>query len=405
MPNNVNLGIARTVQAALMHTTNNGLKFGRYGAMQAMLSPAVAELRTAISPYAPSDSTVVGWGDTPGREIPVPKVTVKTFPARVVAGYDERTRDLNGEDLSDPLTTEVVYDFYKEIKINRQLAREFFEPKAIEYMQRIVSGGMSEQIDPKYRVLLDRLGVQVMQDFDGGIAKPFETYILTSLIARIGKNAAFPSATTPTAAAPLVDVPTFNADRSLKADFWDFIRETKIANKITGRLLVIGGTLPSRAFGREGILAVNDAGFNWPAMFNRAPVDFYYDELIDSVYGAGQMLLIDSGAACAETFCYGDFPKFGDPTNSDDTVDGKAKIMFMNLPDDEAILQNVASSFIRDVDLRVTNKRDDNDFAKTTATIALPGGMYIRPNGWFTEDTGNILHGVSGIFAAKLTAS
>jgi hypothetical protein len=37
MPNNVNLGIARTVQAALMHTANNGLKFNRYGAAQAML--------------------------------------------------------------------------------------------------------------------------------------------------------------------------------------------------------------------------------------------------------------------------------------------------------------------------------------------------------------------------------
>lgn len=405
MPNNVNLGIARTVQAALMHTTNNGLKFGRYGAMQAMLSPAVAELRSAISPYGPSDSTSLGWGDTAGRDIPVPKVTVKTFPARLVTGYDERTRDLTGEDLSAPLTSEVVYDFYKEIKINRQISREFFEPKAIEYMQKIVSGAMTEQTDPKYRVLIDRLGIQVMQDFDGGIAKPFENYILTSLIARIGKNAAFPAATTPTAAAPLVDVPTFNTDRSLKADFWDFIRETKIANKITGRLLVIGGTLASRAFGREGILAVNDAGFNWPAMFNRAPVDFYYDELIDSVYGAGQILLVDSGAACAETFCYADFPKFSDPTNSDDTVDAKAKIMFMNLPDDEAILQNVASSFIRDVDLRVTNKRDDNDFAKTTATIALPGGMYIRPNGWFTSDNTNILYGVSGIFAAKLIAS
>jgi len=405
MPNNVNLGIARTVQAALMHTTNNGLKFGRYGALQAMLSPAVAELRSAISPYGPSDSTVVGWGDTPGREIPVPKVTVKTFPARVVTGYDERTRDLNGEDFSDPLTTEVVYDFYKEIKVNRQLAREFYEPKAIEYMQKIVSGAMSEQIDPKYRVLLDRLGIQIMQDFDGGIAKPFETYILTSLIARIGKNAAFPAATTPTAAAPLVDVATFNADRSLKAEFYDFIRETKIANKITGRLIVIGGTLASRAFSREGILAINDAGFNWPAMFNKAPFDFYYDELIDSVYGDGRILLVDSGAACAETFCYGDFPKFNDPTNSDDTVDAKAKIMFMNLPEDEAILQNVAHSFIRDVDLRVTNKRDDNDFAKTTATLGLAGGFHARPLGWFTSDNSSVLYGVSGIFAAKLTAS
>ncbi len=130
------------------------------------------------------------------------------------------------------------------------------------------------------------------------------------------------------------------------------------------------------------------------------------NELIDTVFGAGNILLIDSGAAAAETFTYADFAdKFGDPTNSDDTVDEKARIMFLNLPEDEATLQTVANSYIRDVDVRVTRKRDANDFVVTTATVALPGGMYIRPNGWFTEDTNNILHGVSGIFAAKLTAA
>lgn len=404
MPNNVNLGTARTVQAALMHTTNNGLKFGRYGAMQAMLSPAVAEVRNEISPYGPSDSTSLIWGNVVGRDIPVPKVTVKTYPARIVDGYDERTRDLNGESLSVPLEVPVVYDFYKEIKINRQIARELYEPKALEYMSRLVSGKINEIGDPKYRALVDRLALQVMQDFDGGIALPFEQYILSSLIARIGKNAARPAEVTPTAAAPLITVPTFNADGTLKMDFWDFIHETKIANKITGRLIMIGGTLPERAMRREGIVALNSAGYNWATMFNRFPVDFYYDEMIDVVYGAGNILLVDSGAAAAETFCYADFKdKFGDPTNSDDTVDEKGKIMFLNLPDDEATLQSVANSFIRDVDVRVTNKRDANDFAKTTATIALPGGFYARPLGWFTEDTTNILHGVSGIFAAKLT--
>lgn len=403
MPNNVNLGIARTVQAALMHTENNGLKFGRYGAMQAMLSPAVAGVRNEISPNNPSDTTSVAWGTTPGRDIPVPKVTVKTYPARKVTGYDERTRDLDGEDLSAALSVDVVYDFYKEIKINRQIAREFYEPKALEYMQRLVSSKMTETVDPKYRVLLDRLAIQIMQDFDGGIAKPFEQYILSSLIARIGKNAADPSAATPTTAAPLITVPTFNTDRSIKADFWDFVNETKIANKVTGNLIMLGGTLAQRAMRREGILAINDAGYNWGEMFNRTPVDFYYDELIDSVYGAGNILLIDSGAACAETFCYGDFEKFRDLTNSDDTVDAKAKIMFLDLPEDERVLQNVAKSFIRDVDIRTTRKRDENDLTKTTATVALPGGMYIRPNGWFTEDTTDVLHGVSGIFAAKLT--
>jgi hypothetical protein len=401
MPNNVNLGTARAVQAALMHTANNGLKFGRYGAMQALLSPAVAEVRNAISPYSPSDTTVVNWGDTPGREIQVPKVTIKTFPARVVEGYDERTRDLNGESISDPLSFDVVYDFYKEIKINRQIAREFYEPKALAYIESLVAGKISVP-NSQVNALVNRLALQIMQDFDGGIAKPFATHILTTLIARIGKNAAAPSASAPTAAAPLVDVPTFNADRTLKADFWDFINETKIANKITGRLLMIGGTLAQRAMRRDGIIAINDAGYKWEEMFNRTPVDFYYDELIDSVYGAGNVLLLDSGAAAAETFCYSDFPKFRDATNSDDTVDEKAKIMFLSLPEDERVLMNVAQSFIRDVDVRVTNKRDDNDFAKTTATIALAGGIYARPTGWFTDDTDNILHGVTGIFAAKL---
>jgi hypothetical protein len=403
MPNDVNLGTARTVQAALMHTKNNGLKFGRYGAAQAMLSPAVAEIRNEISPYGPVNSSSLIWGETPGRDILVPKVSVKTFPARIVTGYDERTRDLDADGMSDPLTAEVVYDFYKEIKITRQIARELYEPKALEYMNKIVAGTITEIGDPKYRALIDRLALQILQDFDSGIAKPFEQYVLSSLIARIGKNAAAPTAVLPTAAAPLVSVPTFNTDGSLKTDFWDFINETKIANKIQGNLIMIGGNLAQRAMRREGILAINDAGFNWPAMFNRTPVDFYYDELIDSVFGAGNILLIDSGAAAAETFCYADFKdKFGDPTNSDDTVDEKARIMFLNLPEDEAVLQNVADSFIRDVDVRVTRKRDENDFAKTTATIALPAGMYIRPNGWFTEDTTNILHGVSGIFAAKL---
>lgn len=406
MPNNVNLGTARIVQAALMHTENNGLRFSRLGAMQAMLSPAVASVRTQISPYGPKDATSLMWGNAPGRDILVPKVQVNTYPARLVTGYDERTRDLNGEDFSDPLTIDVTYDFYKEIKINRSIARELYEPKAIAYMESIVAGKMTESGDRKYNALLDRLALQVMQDFEGGVAIPFEQYILSSLIARIGKNAARPTANTPTAAAPVVTLPTFNADGTLKMGFWDFIRETKLANKITGRLIMIGGTLAERALAREGIVAINSAGYDWAKMFNRFPVDFYYDELIDTVFGAGNILLIDSGAAAAETFTYADFAdKFGDPTNSDDTVDEKGKIMFLNLPEDEATLQSVANSYVRDVDVRVTRKRDANDFTVTTATVALPGGMYIRPNGWFTEDTSNILHGVSGIFAAKLTES
>lgn len=404
MPNNVNLGVARTVQAALMHTKNNGLKFGRYGAAQAMLSPAVDEIRREISPYGQSDSTVVQWGDVPGRDIQVPKVTVKSFPARVVTGYDERTRDLNGEEISNPIGFDVVHDFYKEIKINRQIARELYEPKALEYIERLVRGEITEITDSRVRTLVDRLALQVIQDFDSGIAKPFELYVLTTLISRIGKNASDPSANTPSAAAPIISVPTFKADRTLKMDFWDFVNETKIANKITGNLIMIGGTFAQRALRRDGILALNDAGYDWRTMWNKFPVDFYFDEEIDSVKGNGEILLVDPGAAAAETFCYRDFERFNDPTNSDDTVDEKAKIMFMNLPEDEEILQNVANSYIREVDVRVTNKRDSNDFAKTTATVALPGGMYVRPTGWFTEDTSDVLHGVTGVFGAKLLA-
>ena len=404
MPNNVNLGTARAVIAALMHTRNNGLKMGRYGALQALLSPSVAEVRNEISPYGRTDGSNLIWGTTAGRDILVPKVTVNTYPARSVTGYDERTRDLDGEVLSNAVNTTVVYDFYREIKVTRNLARELYEPKALDYLEKFVNGQIMEIGDPKTRGLVDRLGMQIIQDFNAGIAAPTASWVLTSLIARIGKNAAFPTATTPTAAAPIVDVPTFNAEKGLKADFWDFIAETKQANKIKGDLIMIGGTLAARAMRREGILSVNEAGFDWKAMFQRMPVEFYYDELIDTLFGAGQILLIDSGAAAVETFCYYDFPnKFGDPTNSSDTVDEKARIMMLDLPEDEAILQNLATSFIRDVDVRVSRERDANDFTKTTATVALPAGMYIRPNGWFTSDTSNILHGVSGIFAAKLT--
>jgi hypothetical protein len=403
MPNNINLGTARAVVASLMHTRNNGLKFGRYGALQALLSPTVAEVRGEISPYGAVEGQGLAWGTAAGRQILVPKVTVNTFPARKVTGFTERTRDLDGELFSAALTSDVVYDFYREIKVNRSVAKELFEPSALDYLEKFVSGAISEIGDVRYRALLDRLGTQIIQDFNSGIAKPTANWVLSSLIARIGKNAAFPGTILPTAGAPIVEVPTFTAEKGIKADFWDFIQETKQANKIQGNLIMIGGTLAARAMRREGILSVNDAGFDWKAMFGRTPVDFYYDELIDTIFGAGQVLLIDPGAAAAETFCYNDFPQFVDDTNSDDTVDEKARIMFLDLPEDDIVLANTATSFIRDVDVRVTRKRDTNDFAKTTATVGLPAGIYIRPNGWFTSDNTDILHGVSGIFAAKLT--
>ena len=404
MPNNANLGSARTVIAALMHTQNNKFKMGRLGALQALLSPSFAEVRNEISPYGVQAQNGLGWKQPAGRDILVPAVTVNTYPARVVDGYDERTRDLNGEALSAPVSTEVVYDFYKEIKVNRSVARELYEPKAIEYMSQLLVGKINEIVDPRYASLMDRLGVQIMQDFNAGVALPANAYILSALIARIGKNAAAPTASSPSVGSPLVTVPTFESDKSLKVDFWDFIRETKDANKITGNLVMIGGTKAVRAMNREGILSINDAGFDWSAMFGKMPVDFYFDETIDSVFGDGQCLLIDSGAAAAETFCYADFAnKFGDPTNSDDTSDSKARIAFMDLPEDNSVLANTASSFIRDVDVRSTRKRDANDFSVLTATVAMPMGIYIRPNGWFTEDNTDIMHGVSGIFACKLT--
>lgn len=405
--NNVNYATARAFKAAILHTMNNFYRPRRWGAIQALLSPSLQMIRSQFSPYSIGEQqtggTSMNWVIPGGRQIPCPQVILNYRPAYALTADNERLR--TGADpagLTSSVDLTVTYDYFKQKQYTVTPSKVLLEDKAMNYIDEILKGNLSVAVDKVGRDAMLLIGQEFVQSFDETFMAPTNSWALTYLISRIGKNKAYPSAATPTAAAPIIEIDAYDGAGVPKKEFFEFIGNTKMSNNSTGDLIVVGGLTLFNYMNLFGILPINGGTFDFAKMYGSFGVEFYFDETIETVMGAGSFICFDTGAAFAETFCYHDFPKFVDTSGSDDTVDDKLGVNLVKFNDPEAALANGAESYIRMLDLRVTKKRDSNDFSNVNFTPSLAAGRYCRPLGYFTNQVGNIMKDVTGVFGGKL---
>jgi hypothetical protein len=409
MANNVNLGTARVLMAAIRHTMNNDYKFSTLGAVAAVQDPAFNEIRTAINPKLKKDDTSLAWRNIGTRQVPILHVDVNYHPQGAGgAVLTERTRvDASPVEATAATTMTVKYDYHVEKHFKQDVRKELLEPRAQQYIQDYLSGKM--RLDATLGSAMANIGAKMFRDMEPWLFRPYNKYVLQQLIARIGKNKAFPGVVTPTAAAPLVQVNGYEVVGAKTLPLVaprEALMNTKTMNKFAGKGILIGGSIWMQWHRSMAYMVANNDGVDFAKVYNQLPWVFYYDEDIDTEYGQDQAIYIDPGATAFEQVSAHDRSyTYLQPEDfeTDDTSLGMAYFniqQYMNEMEPGQV--NIPTALPFAMDLRVQKQMDGNDLPVKIWKPSISAGNFIRPLGFFTSDSGNLLSAVSGVFGFKM---
>lgn len=408
MAKDINFSAGRLVYVAIMHIVNNTYKFGLHGTLKALRDPSVKPVIDEINPVKAMESKT-GNRTTKkfdnGSGLPYWSVVTNYMPAYAATGRNTRSKT-TGTAIQGSSNITVDFNLRREYTLNYSVKDVPSEPDALKYMQDIVSnkvevyGGAG---GAKYGDMMAKLGLEIYRTIDDTVLKPVNSTVLTSAIAGIGKNAAYPDANTPTAAAPCVPVEAFTSDGKATENLLEAFQQTMLTNQLKGRLIVIGGSRLSKYMAKQGIMAINAAGVDLAKAYALLPVLWYYDPEIDTIYGANKIIAFDSGAMglCALPEHGPDgFVKNGEYA---DTYYGNMAVRIEQSALDSSIAGNGNDTFEMDFDFTAEETIDNKRYPVLDITPSLLYGIYKRPTGFFTSVVGNILKDVTGIFGFELT--
>lgn len=411
MANDTNLLLsARAVMAAVQHLPENGLKNATLGALQSTQDPAFNQIRSTINPLVPQQGKSMAWVTRAGRDIKVPRVTITYRPQIEQDAISERTRQSNGTTLTDGTSIDVYYDQHKEFNWKKTVPKELLEPEAQRYINALISGNLSFGRVANIDHALSNLGMEMFGSITPTLFKPFNSYVLTTLIAAIGKNKAIKGTTvldvSSTTAAPIPVVMGWDANGNPKRDPRNFIMDTIVTNQIQNKPIMIGGLSWLQWHRDMKDYRTNMDGLDFVAVYNSLPWVFYYDSEIDTVFGDGFALLLDSNAAAFDTVNYhgpaGSNALYAGITRQDDTIFDRGVIRFNQFSNAEVALQNTMPTMSMGFDVRIRELLDANDQPEFVIIPSISYGGYTRPTGFYVADNTDILHGVTGIFGVKL---
>jgi hypothetical protein len=413
MPNNINLGAGRAVNAAISHVENNSFRFTNVGMMAALRDPSLRKLIDETNPFlvAQTDGgkNLLAYKDGTYN----PRILLNYKPA-ATKGYRTSRAASGGSTgsngvgvISGEVQAEILFTKYHEFEVEETLFTSdiFKEAATVEYLNKLANPSVraAAMADSQYNSAKKALGVvgyEILSRLDADLVTPVGADLITSVAAAVGKNAAFPVWDTigGTADAPVIQVNAFESDGETPTiNFWDTILDTQRMNRFSGKPLLVGGQKMARYMQKKGVVSLADTGFNLDAMLN-LPVIWYYDALIDSVYGEDQVLMFDNGAACLQT--WNDYSPYGLVKTRQ-----HQNMYYGNLTLD--INQFAVSgsqapeTYMLEMDFRVLEGLA-LDYPTNRLTPSMRYGIYKRPVGFFTSDTGNILNKVTGVFAFKL---
>jgi hypothetical protein len=410
MANNVILDAGRVVTAAIMLTENNGLRFNQFGATAAALSPALEEIRRATDPVRASAEGRLSTPYSGGTIFPT--VEVKYKPAKAATGIrNSRSSQTAGTAPTNGASTTITYNQHIEKDFQLPILSVIAKEQATrEYVQRVLQGAFdtSSLAERHTRDMLSDLGMEMLRELNS-IIPTINNNTLTTLLGAVGKNKAFPTVVTPSAAAPFPTIDLW--DENLRFDrlqFFTAIRQTQLQNKFVGRPLLVGGTLLSKYMDWAGVQSINAEGLVQSTAMQGLGFDWYYDENADTIFGQDKIVMFDSGAFCMNTFPEHD-PVIGivnGRTQVDNVFYGQVGITIPQFATNVigSAANNVASMSMN-WDVRIKESLDAQDLPVTTVTPSLKYGYFKRPLGYFTSVSADVLSAVTGVFGFQLRES
>lgn len=394
----------RLLVLGLMHVQNLGHRGDTYGAITALRMPQSASLLSQIDPMSPTGGDKVAWKKISGVDRSIPTVRYDFRPTNARSVVTTRVHQPTAGTLpNDGSSFTVDFDLYFETEpIIKQPNNFIREEQAQSYIERIKGANLAQRTGILNEVC--RLtGSYVQEMYDNiatGIFPALNTALLTRLIANVGKNKAYPTAVTPTAAAPFVSLTGFDANGVAKKDVMEAIRTTKRVNKFVGKPVVIGGESMVKYLANFELLDVNQNGFNYAKINRFADFDFVYDDAIEGLNGAGSFLLLEPNSACLKEFTYTG-TQFLQAGRHENTMFTTMRGSIMQFDEDNA-LNTVPSQLALDFDLRITESISAGAFQQANFIANIAGGTFLRPLGLLTTDSGNILKDITGIYGFKI---
>lgn len=397
--------VARAVMASVQHLPENGIQEENLGALQAMQDPAFTALRQAINPLVPGDDKSLAWVTKAGRDVKVPKVTITYKPRVIQTAISERTKQSSGVTLTDGTSMNVYFDQHKEKTWQKTINKELLEDSAQNYIRALLGGKLTSGRVRGIDHMLSNLGFEMFGSMVPTIFTPANTYILSTLVAGIGKNKAYPTASSPTTAAPCISVTAYDSKGNPTKDLRNAIANTKLANKIQGKPILIGGLKALQWVRDLAIYRTNQDGLDFVAAYGTLPFVFYYDGQIDTTYGQDQVILVDGGAVAFDSVNYhgpeGSGALITTPQSANTYFD-RGVIKFNQFKGDEPGLANTPGVMSMGFDVRIAEQNDTNDLPEQLITPSFSYGMFTRPTGFWTSDTGDVMNAVTGIYGFKL---
>lgn len=403
------LSVARIVYASLLEVPNLGWRPSSVGAISALRSPQSKDAIAGTDPRIGVDNQSL-IHDSSGN----PRMKVDFAPA--ISGSFRTTRGQAGAaavgtagvaNISGVSTSDIIYDKRIEFEIRETWATSdiFQTPDAISYINGLLKPNVNTNMnDAKYkpaREMLGKVGLEFVRRADADLLVPMNDSMLTTLVAAVGKNAAYPTALTPFCP----QITAFKADgQTPLPDLFNAIRQTVRLNKFQGIPIVIGGAKLSKYFDAENVTAVADSGFDLSSLIRETKVEFHYDERIDTIFGANKILVIEPNSAVANFFLEHD-PVYGTVKVSNQALMyyGTGSLDIIQHTEVDVMRDASPGSYAIDYDLRILEGLDANDRPINSIVPSALFGVWTRPTNYLTTVSGNILKDVTGVYAFELT--
>lgn len=383
MANDINLAPARIVRAAINTTPNNEHRFTQVGTLQAMNSPQLAKLKTAMSPRVASEDNRLSWRPGTGRHDAIPVVRLNYRKQYSTGGTRSvRTVGGGGAGLSAPNEVDVEYNNYKEYPLEfKTLDFSILEPAAKAYE---AAEAANVSLGDNEIAGLAEVRDEVLLTIEKDLLEPINSSCVTALIAGVGTNKVTNSAVPK-------NIVLYGADGRIRKDFLRYLGSLAQVHGMTGKWIVIGGLTLTNFMKDAEIMGINDAGLDAGAMYSKLPIEHYYDPAIDILYGQDKILIIDPGSAAYQAILeHGAFGIVKQKEVANTTFDtGSIAISQFNSP-----------TFQLPIDVRV--RAYDTEKYPFWEVILSSGlfGLFTRPAGFFKTYDGWQTY--TGIIGAKL---
>lgn len=392
MARKLNIGYSEIVKTSLMHTTDNGRRFGSFGTLISLRSPLRQPIIREIDPkVATEQNRFSHYLD--GSRNPIGRVTLQWRPQTQAAGLSSSRRNkantISGAQNESAVVTENVdYNIHNEWTEGFDQAQLMkLEPAAESYLNAVNSGLSLNNPNTGANAAmwqgLAEIGERIMEKIETAILEPLNTVCLTNMIAGVGKNLVDGSdgTTIPT-------IVLYADDDKVKKDFVAYVMNIMRKHQMKTKPIVVGGTLAAQFITEMGWTSLQDIGYDFDRIRAQMPFEFYYDSQIDTTYGDGYILISEPGAAAVNFV-----PEHEDVIKAkkvSETTFTKGSISLMGF---DTELTTV------DMDLRIIES-DAGAYPQLYVVPSLRAGIFTRPEGAIKTTGG--FEDVTGIWAARL---